>query len=151
MLAAMQDVERLTETEALALAGLLRTLIRYDGQFSEGEREALAIIATSIALSDDPEPAAEPYRSNAGAAAPLGEASLYALIERAGEDLSDDAAVRAAALAITRPAARATIHALLFEVAASDVISKAESALLDWLAAAWELEAPRVLEDDGDA
>ena len=132
----MEEVERLTGPEALALGGLLRVLIREDGRFTDAERGALALVATSVAQVDD---------VDAPAPAPIGEEALYALIERAGEELGDDKAIRAAALTVTRPAARATIHALLFEVAASDVISAGESTVLDWLAEKWELETPRDL------
>ncbi len=141
----MQEVERLTGPEALALAGLLRVLIREDGKFSEQERVALSLVATSFAQVDEVDRAADSYRGSAEGLAPLGEERLYALIERAGEELGDDAAIRAAALTVTRPEARATIHALLFEVAASDVISNGESTLLDWLAEKWELEIPHDL------
>jgi hypothetical protein len=141
----MEEVERLTGPEALALAGLLRVLIRQDGRFTDAEREALSLVATSVAQVEDAAAASEPYRSGGKVLAPIGEEALYALIERAGEELGDDTAIRAAALTVTRPAARTAIHALLFEVAASDVISAGESTLLDWLAEKWELETPRDL------
>lgn len=141
----MEEVERLTAPEALALGGLLRVLIRMDGRFTEAERDALSLVATSVALVEDAAVTSEAYRSGAKAPEPIGEERLYALIEQAGEELGDDAAIRAAALTVTRPAARASIHAMLFEVAASDVISAGESTLLDWLAEKWELEAPHDL------
>jgi hypothetical protein len=140
-----QVVERLTSAEALALAGLARLLIRMDGRFTDAEREALSDVATSIAVVADEAAAIEPYRGGASAPSPIGEEALYALLDRAGEELVNDAAVRAAALRVTRQEARATIHALLFEVAASDVISAGESTLLDWLAEQWELDTPRDL------
>jgi hypothetical protein len=125
----MEAVERLSASEGLALAGLLRVLIRYDREFSEAERGALSLVASSVAVEGT-------------GASPIGEEALYALMERAGDELVDDASIRAAAVAVTRPEARATIHAMLFEVAASDMISRLEGSLLDWLAETWELEAP---------
>ncbi len=145
MLATMVEVERLTGPEARALAGLLRALIRKDGRFTEGEREALSRVADSVALVEEGALATESSRGSAEPAEVLGEERLYELLDRAGAELSDEAAVRAEALRVTRPAAREAIHAVLFEVAASDVISGGESTLLDWLAEQWELETPRDL------
>ena len=136
----MEQLERLTGSEALVLGGLLRILIREDGRFTDAERGALALVATSVALVEDDAVSAPP-----DGAAPIGEEGLYIFIERAGEVFKDDIGVRTAALDITRPSARAAIHALLFEVAASDMISEGEGTLLDWLAEKWELEAPRDL------
>ena len=130
------ELERLTSTEGLALAGLLRILIRADGRFTDEERGALRAVASSVAIAEEGAPVSD---------VPIGERKLYALIERAGVELGSDASIRAAASEVTRPSARAAIHALLFEVAASDVISAGEATLLDWVAEEWELETPRDL------
>ena len=136
----MDEIEELTEPEMLALAGLLRVLIRADGAFSAAEHAALAGVAASVALvavSDTVEDATP--RTTAEPPLPLGDDALFALIERAGRELPDEASIRALARTVTRPVARATIHALLFEVAASDGIAAGESAVLDWLAECWAL------------
>jgi len=131
----MQDVERLSESEALVLAGLLRQMIRADGRFTTEERQALAHVALEIAV--------EPASTGA-----IGEVALYALMDEAAQKFATDDALRAAASTVTRPETRAAIHAMLFEVAASDTITVNEAQVLDWLAETWELEAPRDLEGE---
>jgi uncharacterized tellurite resistance protein B-like protein len=136
----MDEIEELTEAEMLALAALLRALIRADGAFSPAEHAALSAVAASVTLiaqSDANDDAT--YRSTGEPLQPLGDDALFALIERAGRELPDEDSIRALARTVTRPAARATIHALLFEVAASDGIAAGESAVLDWLAECWAL------------
>ena len=136
----MDEIEQLTEAEMLALAALLRVLSRADGAFSEAEHAALSAVAASVTLiaaSDADESAT--YRTTGEPPPPLGDDALFALIERAGRELPDEDSIRALARTVTRPAARATIHALLFEVAASDGIAMGESAVLDWLAECWAL------------
>ncbi|GEM_PF-854397 len=136
----MDEIEELTEAEMLALAALLRVLIRADGAFSADEHAALSAVAASVTLmverdADD----SATYRTTGEPLQPLGDDALFALIERAGRELPDEASIRTLARTVTRPAARATIHALLFEVAASDGIAIGESAVLDWLAECWAL------------
>ena len=131
----MQDVERLSESEALVLAGLLRQMIRADGRFTTEERQALSHVALEIAVGPPPADA-------------IGEVALYALMDRAAQKFATDGALRAAASTVTRPEIRAAIHAMLFEVAASDTITVNEAQVLDWLAETWELEAPRDLEGE---
>ena len=147
----METVERLTEHELLALAGLLRAVVRSDGLFSAEERRALEVVAMSVAPFDEVARADGAYRTSADAGEPLGGDRLFAWIERAGRELVDDAALRAAALKVTRLEAREAIHALLFEVAASDMITAGERATLDWLAKAWGLARPRVDADESEA
>lgn len=141
-----QEIERLTPTEMLTFAGLLRKLIRMDGRFTEAEREALSRVALEVAESAEAG-ADAPYRGD-GKIAPIGETKLFERIEQAAESYPDDPTLRAAALAVTRPAAREAMHALLFEVAASDVIGEGEGDLLEWLEEKWELQHMAPLEGE---
>lgn len=147
----MDEVEQLTAIEMLALAALLRMLIRDDGKFSIEERAALAEVAASVGQVEEKELPAESYRTTGEPQEPIGAERLYELLERTGKELPDEESIRALARKVTRPAARATIHALLFEVAASDIISAGESAVLDWLSESWGLAAPQDLEGDDTA
>jgi uncharacterized tellurite resistance protein B-like protein len=135
----MDELERLTAHEALVLAGLLRKLIGADGVFSEAERHALTRASQLIAVVDEAALATD-------AEAPaLGTKELYALIEQAGETYADDTVLRKAALEIERVDARAAIYAILFDVAASDMVSEREGELLDWLSDEWELDTHTAL------
>lgn len=131
------EIDRLTPSEMLALAGLLRKLVRIDGRFSEAERNAIARVGAAVSESDD-----------ASATKPIGAEALFQRIEDASEAYPDDQTLRAAALAVSRPEARNAIHAILFDVAASDAIGQGEADLLDWLEEKWELEAAEPLEGD---
>jgi len=141
-----QEIERLTPTEMLTFAGLLRKLIRMDGRFTEAEREALSRVALEVAESEDAASGA-PYRGEAPLS-PIGETKLFERIEQSADAYPDDARLRAAALEITRQSAREAMHALLFEVAASDVIGEGEGDLLEWLEEKWELEHMPPLEGE---
>lgn len=137
----MDESERLTASEALILAGLLRQLIRADGHFTDPERLALAHVSNQVIVTESPS-------ATGDGASPLGEDALYAKIDEAAQAYASEDALRKAAFTVTRPEARAAIHALLFEVAASDTISVGEARVLDWLAEIWELETPRDLEGE---
>lgn len=128
-----EEIDRLTPAEMLVLAGLLRKLVRIDGRFSEEERAAISGIAGTVSESDDGKP--------------IGARTLFGRIEQASEHYPDDQTLRSAALAMSRPEARQTIHALLFDVAASDAIGKGEADLLDWLEEKWELEPAEPLDE----
>jgi hypothetical protein len=133
------EPERLTGGELLAMAGLLRLLIRMDGQFTAGEREALVRVGDMISQAVEVDELGSPYRTSGERIAPLGERALYDMLDLAGEELPNDDAVREAALAVTRPEARAAIYGVVFEVASSDTAMVREPQLLDWLVAAWNL------------
>ncbi len=141
-----QEIERLTPTEMLTFAGLLRKLIRMDGRFTEDERDALGRVALEVAESDDAGSGA-PYRGE-GSVAPIGETKLFERIDQSAAAYPDDQKLREAALAVTRQAAREAMHALLFEVAASDVIGEGEGDLLEWLEEKWQLEHMKPLEGE---
>jgi hypothetical protein len=107
----------LSEEEQLALAALLRLLVRLDGQFSEAEQEALEEIALDF-----------------------GEKRFWKVMDDAASKAPDEDGVRRAARAVTRRAACELIYGLLLTVAQSDVIQGRESSLLEWLKTEWKLE-----------
>ena len=116
--------EPLTETERLTFGALLRTLIRLDGFTTPEEQTAVYRVAAEL-LPETP-------------AASIPDV-LAALFERSAERYQDDESVRAAAEAITRTEARDAIYGALYEVSAAGTITRAESSLLEWLAARWEI------------
>lgn len=135
----MDDIDELSRSELIALAGLLRAVIRIDGRFSEAERDALAQVAQMVAEErEGARRGGDTYRES-NPLEPIGEDRLFAILEEAGTTLADDAAIRAAALAVTRPEARSAIHAAVTFVANVDVAARRELALLDWLAREWDL------------
>jgi hypothetical protein len=135
--------ESLSDSEELALVGLLRTLVRLDGRGSIEERDAYRV-ALETCLAPRETTTETPYRV---APATQGfDEHLAALEARADRELQDDKAVRNAALAVKRQDARETIFAALADVAAADAIAQAEGALLDWLALEWKIE----IADQGD-
>jgi hypothetical protein len=107
----------LDEPEQLALAALLRLLVRLDGEFSAGEQGALEEIALDF-----------------------GEKRFWKLMDEASQRAPDEPGIRAVALGVSRVQARELIYGLLLGVAQSDVIQGRESSLLEWLRAEWKLD-----------
>ncbi len=103
--------------EQLVLAGLLRMLVRLDGKFSDEEQEALEDLASDF-----------------------GEKTFWQLMDEAGRQLPDEAAIRDAAAAIQNPEARERIYGLVLGVAQSDCIQGREQTLLDFLRESWKLD-----------
>lgn len=141
---ATSEIERLTSGELMAMAGLLRLLIRLDGQFTEAEREALSRVAGMVSEPLEDAELGSPYRTSGAIVEPLGEKRLYEFLELAGEEFPDNDSVREAALLVKRAEAREAIYGVLFEVAASDMASLREPQLLDWLVGAWNLPVEAV-------
>ena len=108
----------LAHDEQLALVGLVRLMIRLDGEFSEEERALLDD------LVDD-----------------LGEETFAALAEEVGEKMQDEDAVKYYAARVERREAQEQIFELLYAMAVPGSIVPAESALLDWLKEQWKLES----------
>jgi uncharacterized tellurite resistance protein B-like protein len=107
----------LAEHEQVALAALLRLLVRLDGEFSAGEQAAVEEIALDF-----------------------GEKRFWKLMDDAAQMAPDEQGIRSMALRVVRPSARELIYGLLLGVAQSDVIQGRESSLLDWLRAEWKLD-----------
>jgi hypothetical protein len=105
----------LDDAEQLAFGGLLRMMIRKDGDFSE----------------------AEETRVDALGEANGGRDVIWGVISRSAQALRDDAAIRAAAGRVERPEARALMLDMLTQVAAADGTSAGEDAMLEWLRSIW--------------
>ncbi|HEX2676898.1 MAG TPA: hypothetical protein VHM19_09665 [Polyangiales bacterium] len=106
----------LSPDERVALGGLLRLMLRSDGQFSEAEEATLERIGTRLG-------------GDAG--------SLWKVISQSAQQCPENEQIRSAAKAVQRAEARKLIRSLLEEVAASDAVSAPESELLAWLQSAW--------------
>lgn len=124
----------LTSEELLAFAGLVRWLVRLDGQFSEDEEAAIEEVAVDLFSGGATE---GPYRGAAETANAAAPEAIWDLIERAGELLPDEEALRRLARGVTRQEARERIYGALYVVASSDVISKQEWPFLEWLEKEW--------------
>jgi uncharacterized tellurite resistance protein B-like protein len=107
----------LSDDEQLALAALLRLLVRLDGEFSESEQEALEEIALDF-----------------------GEKRFWKVMEDAASKASDEDGIKRVAQAVVRTPARELIYSLLVDVAQSDVIQGRESWLLEWLRTEWKID-----------
>ena len=114
----------LTDDERLALAGLVRLMVKADGEFSPEEAGAVAEMAQD-----------------------LGEAPFWAAIDRAAQELTDDDKIRAAARAVTRADARETIYGALLGLSQHGATTGGEDDLLEWLADEWELEISDVADE----
>lgn len=110
------DLSELSHDEALVLVGFMRVVIQADGQFSDAEREHVALVRTALGL----------------------ERFHTAMLE-ATERFADNDALKAATKAILRPEARRTIHDVLVKIAESDRITADEDKPLRWLESWWGL------------
>lgn len=101
--------------EQLALGGLLRMMIRRDGEFSEAEEAQVDAIGQEHG----------------------GREVLWRMISRSAQDLRDDAAIRVAAGHVKRAEAQQVIYDVLDRVACADGKSAAEDAMLAWIKSIW--------------
>lgn len=90
-------------------------MIRADGSFSEAEEARIDRIGDELG----------------------GRELFWKAISDSAQAFQDDAAVRAAALGVTRPEAREAILDVLAGVAAADAISPTEMSLLEALRREW--------------
>ncbi len=111
------ELSQLTHDETLVLVGFMRVVIQADGEFSETEREHVALVRTA-----------------------LGTERFTNAMREASAAFPDNATLKDAAKAITRREAREAIHDVLVKVAASDTITKEEDKPLRWIESWWELE-----------
>lgn len=128
----MASVHILSHQELLALAALLRTVVLADRVVGGAELDALDRVGDQVALGSpsaatDEEPTA------------MGSIEFRQIFGEASAALPDDEAVRAAAAAVTRPAARGALYSMVLEVAAADGIAEAEREILVWLEELWAL------------
>jgi hypothetical protein len=125
----------LTDSELLAFCGLVRVLVRLDGEVSPEERRAIEEIGPALARREA-EPG-EPYRA-------ISEEEdwverFWSMMDRASKSMTGESEAQKAALEVTRQEAREELHAALHHLAASDVISKPEWDMLTWLASVWSI------------
>ncbi|MEM9068707.1 MAG: hypothetical protein AAGE52_09380 [Myxococcota bacterium] len=111
----ISKIDDLESHEQLALGGLLRVLIRLDGQFSEEEEAFLEEAAAEIGGRD----------------------ALWRVISRSAQKCPDDDSIRAHAQKVIRPEARLMIRETIEIVAKADTITEGEQKLLDWVAELW--------------
>lgn len=108
------QLQDLDDAEKIAFGGLLRMMIRKDGDFSEAEEARVDALGASG-----------------------GRDAIWRLISESAQQLRDDSAIRLAATRITRPEVRAFIQDALGQVAAADGTNEAEAAMLAWLRSIW--------------
>jgi len=106
----------LTDTERLALGGLLRLLVRADGEFSEQEEEKINALGDELG----------------------GREQLWRAISDSAQAFKTDQDIRAAGIGIERPEVRTLTLRLLKQVALSDSMSPGEEGILSALSAAWK-------------
>ena len=109
-------IDDLQDDERIALGGLVRMMIRSDGDFTEAEEETVNAVGERLLG---------------------GPGAMWRLISASAQACPDDAAIRAAADTVTRPEARTLIRDVLSEIAAGDEVSDEERALLAWLDERW--------------
>ncbi len=109
------DIDDLDRAEQLALGGLIRLLVRSDGDFTQAEEDRINAIGERIGGAD----------------------VIWRLISNSAQAFPHDGQIRTAAGAIGRPEARALVLDVLGDVAATDGVAAGETALLDWLRQTW--------------
>ncbi len=141
----MDELERLTGAELLALAALARLMVRLDGRFTPDEERALAEIGDALAAAPAPDEneGAGPYREASPAERALGATGFFELIELAGEQLPDDDSVRQAVRAVDRAEGREAIYGLLGQLALANPGQTRPIELLEWLAKEWHIQPSR--------
>ncbi|MBX7191648.1 MAG: TerB family tellurite resistance protein [Sandaracinaceae bacterium] len=110
------ELSELTHDEVLVLVGFMRVVIQADGQFSNAEREHVALVRTALGT----------------------DRFTQAMLE-ATERFADNESLKRATKAISRPAARRAIHDVLVKIAASDTLTAEEDKPLRWIESWWEL------------
>lgn len=110
------ELSQLTHDEVLVLVGFMRVVIQADGEFSNAEREHVAIVRTA-----------------------LGTDRFTQAMALAASRFEDVEVLKTATKAITRPEARRVIHDVLVKIAQSDAITPEEEKPLRWIESWWEL------------
>ncbi|AKF03703.1 TerB family tellurite resistance protein [Sandaracinus amylolyticus] len=114
------DFTQLNPQERLALAALVRTMLRLDRSYSSEESERLHAIAEELG---DPE-------------------AFWEAIERAAQSVTNERELEAVTRGVTRPESRELMLDVLESVAAAEVESSAELKMLADLRALWNMPAP---------
>lgn len=111
------ELNDLTAEEHIALVALLELVIESNARVSEAEADRIDAVVEAIGE--------DAYRRAA------------AEVDRRFHDEQD---VRTFVSTITRQEAREIIYGTLFEAAITDAVDSHESALIEWLADAWEIK-----------
>lgn len=106
----------LAGNDQVALAALLRLMVRLDGRFTDAEQEALGDLALA-----------------------MGERRFWQVMDEAAQRLPDEESIRKAATQVTDQTSRETLYVALVRVAESDVIQSTEAGLLAWLREQWSI------------
>lgn len=110
-------LSQLTDDERLALGGLLRLLVRADGEFSVAEEERIDAVGDELG----------------------GKEVLWKAISESAQHFKDDQAIRRAGLGIARPEVRELVLSILESVAIADTMSPGEEGILEALKSHWKL------------
>jgi hypothetical protein len=108
-------LDQLDREEQTALGGLLRLMLRSDGNFTAAEEACINAVGEELG----------------------GAARIWSVISQSAQDCPDDARIRAGVAKVRRAEARAFIVDVLERVAASDDTSDRERELLAWLRSTW--------------
>jgi len=110
------EIHDLTDEELVALAGLMREVIRADHEYTDPERDHVDELA-----------------------AELGEERFERVFHEAKERLTSIHEVKEHAKTITRDEARRVIFDFLMKLAYADGVAREEEKPLRWLASWWDL------------
>jgi uncharacterized tellurite resistance protein B-like protein len=111
------DLSELNKDEQVALAGLLEFVVMASGHVTEDEEQEIDAIIQA-----------------------LGEDAYRAAVEQVDARFKDESTLRTFLSTIERQDAREVIYGTMIEAAMTDTVEGRESALLDWLAEAWNIE-----------
>ncbi len=111
------ELSDLNQDEQLALTGLLEYVVLASGHVTEDEEAEIDAIVEA-----------------------LGEDKYRAAVEEVDRRFPDEDALKKFLATITRQEARELIYGSVMEAAMTDTVEGRESALLGWLADAWQVE-----------
>ena len=105
-----------------------------------GHDEQLALVAlVELVVEANARVTAEESHEVSHVAEALGRKRYRRLTEEADDRFRDEAAFREFLATITRQDARELIYGTVLRAASADTMSNPESALLEWLAKAWQI------------
>jgi uncharacterized tellurite resistance protein B-like protein len=111
------ELADLNKDEQVALAGLLEYVVLASGHVTDDEQAEIDAIVDAI-----------------------GEDNYRVAVEEVDRRFSDEATLKNFLTGISRQEAREVIYGTLIEAAMADTVEGRESALLGWLADAWQVE-----------
>ena len=111
------NLDELEPHERIAFAGLIRLVVRADGQLTPAESNAMSALARQV-----------------------GSARFWRVMTEVQQVVRDNEDLVDAVRNVTRPAVRAWIYEVLVGISAADGnMGAAEGRTLDWVRAVWEL------------